>query len=145
VVDPVCHLLSDVVSLCLQSVQLLLRGVGHGQESLAHGMDPAGMSAGRLRTSKCGQTAHPSSIFSQFRVLEGFALHELWLEPDDGVWEPQGPERFCLLLALQHLQAGPDLAMRLRGGPLGLAFRWLSVSARFTVILAGIVRVNNVT
>jgi hypothetical protein len=94
---------------------------------------------------KCGETAHSSSIGSQLRVLEGFALHELWLEPVDGVWEPQGPERRRFLLALQHPQAGLDLAMRLRGGPLGLAFRWLSVGVRFAIILADIVRVTKVT
>jgi hypothetical protein len=121
VVDPVSHFMTDVVSPSLQGFQLLLGGVGHGRESLAHGVDNAGMSTGRFRTSKCGETAHPSSIGTQLRVLKGFALHELWLEQVDGVWEPQGPERRRFLPALQHAQAGLDLAMRLRGGPLCLA------------------------
>jgi hypothetical protein len=69
-------------------------------------VDDAGMSAGPFRTS----AERPSSIGLQFRVLEDFALHKLWLEPVDGVWEPQGPERRRFLPALQHPQAGLDLA-----------------------------------
>jgi hypothetical protein len=129
----------------LQAFKLLLGGVGHGWESLAHGVDVAGMSAGRLRTSKCGETARPSSIGLQLWDLEGFALHELWLEPVDGVWETQGPEKRRFLPAHQHPQTGLDLAMRQRSGPLGLAFWWLSVGARSTIILTGIVRVTKVT
>jgi hypothetical protein len=51
VVDPVSHFMTDVVSPSLQGFQLLLGGVGHGRESLAHGVYDAGMSAGRFRTS----------------------------------------------------------------------------------------------
>jgi hypothetical protein len=128
-----------------KGVQLLLGGFGHGWESLAHGMDPAGMSAVISAQVSADRPHIPAALARSSESSEGFALHELWLEPVDGVWEPQGPERLCLLPALQHPQAGPDLAMRLRDGPLGLAFRWLSVGARFTVILAGIIRVTNVT
>jgi hypothetical protein len=81
----------------------------------------------------------------QLGVLEGVALHALWLKVVDGVWEPQGPERRRFLTAPRHSQAGLDLAMRMRSGPLGLPFRLLIVGARFTVILTRIDRVTKVT
>jgi hypothetical protein len=61
-----------------------------------------------------------SSVGSQLGVLEGLALHELWLEPVDGVREPQGSERRPFLPALEQFQAGFDLAMCLRSRPLGI-------------------------
>jgi hypothetical protein len=86
-----------------------------------------------------------SSVGSQLGVLEGLALHELWLEPVDGVQELQGSERCPFLPAFEQLQAGFDLAMRLRGRPLGLLLRRLGVGAQLAVILADIIRVTNVT
>jgi hypothetical protein len=97
VVDPVSHFMTDVVSPSLQGFQLLLGGVGHGRESLAHGVDDAVMSAGRFRTSKCGETAalahssesskalpfmSPLMGFGSLRALKGGAFFRPLLRVD---------------------------------------------------------------
>jgi hypothetical protein len=74
-------------------------------------MDSASMSAGRLRTCQCSQTACASSIGLKLSVFEGFALLELWLEPVDRLRELQAPERLYLLLVLVHPYAGLDLLL----------------------------------
>jgi hypothetical protein len=87
VVNPVGHFMADVISPSLQGCQLLLEGVGRGRESLAHGMDDAGMRDVSIQVSV--ERPHASSsVGSQLGVFEGFALQELWFEPVDGVWEP---------------------------------------------------------
>jgi hypothetical protein len=73
-----------------QGRHILPGSVGQGRERLAYGMDLACMSAGRLQAGMGRETALANSVGSKLGVLEGLALHELWLKPVDGVRESQG-------------------------------------------------------
>jgi hypothetical protein len=89
------------------------------KERVAYGIDLAGMSAGRLQAGKGRETAHAGSVGSKLGILEGLALHELWLR------ESQGPERRLFFRSFRSLKLDLIWEFALVAGQLVLDFEGL--------------------